>query len=60
MASSSEERGASLKDAALFVNVPFCIEPPRYAHGRYLTGDGAVNIYLPETVRARWKRPSGP
>ena len=42
MASSSEERGASLKDAALFVNVPFCIEPPRYAHGRYLTGDGAA------------------
>ena len=50
MASSSEERGASLKDAALFVNVPFCIEPPRYAHGRYLTGDGAAKREYLEAV----------
>ncbi|OUO92458.1 hypothetical protein B5F40_00735 [Gordonibacter sp. An230] len=50
MASLIEGEGASLKDATLFVNVPFCIETPRYAHGRYLRGDGAAKREYLEAV----------
>ena len=50
MASASAGKEASLKDATLFVNVPFCIEAPRYAHGRYLMGDGAAKRKYLEAV----------
>ena len=50
MASASAGKDASLRDATLFVNAPFCIEVPRYAHGRYLTGDGAAKRKYLEAV----------
>lgn len=40
------------QDAVLFVNVPFCIDVPRYAHGAYLQGDSAAkHDYLEAVMR---------
>lgn len=43
---------SEVQDAVLFVNIPFCIDAPRYAHGMYLQGDSvAKRDYLEAVMR---------
>lgn len=38
------------RDAVLFVNIPFCIDVPKYARGTYLTGDSVAKREYLEAV----------